>query len=159
MMWGCMGWDGVRYSCRIEGKMNEDLYVAIMEDELQKSLKYWDKKVGQVIFQQDNDPKHTSKKAKTWFNDHGFEVMVWPPDINPIEHLWGILKRKLAAYPEAPWGMEEEECRKLIDSMPARARVVLKAKGRLMYISMTTYTEHMTYMLLQGQDAHLSNKV
>ena len=31
-----------------------------------------------IIFQQDNDPKHTNRKAKEWLRKHGFEVMVWP---------------------------------------------------------------------------------
>ena len=43
MMWGCMGWDGVGYTTRIEGRMDADLYVSIMEDELQKTLHYYGK--------------------------------------------------------------------------------------------------------------------
>ncbi|KAF9441748.1 hypothetical protein P691DRAFT_620365, partial [Macrolepiota fuliginosa MF-IS2] len=45
MIWGCMLWDG------------------ILEDELQQSLGYYGKDVEDVVFQQDNDPKHKSKKA------------------------------------------------------------------------------------------------
>ena len=146
MVWGCFGWDGVGTACRIHGKMDADLYTSILEDELQLSLQEWGKTADNIIFQQDNDPKHTSKKAKNWFQSHEMRVMVWPPqspDLNPIEHLWGYLKRKLAAYPKPPGGVEElweriqveweaipvEECRKLIRSMPDRIQAVIKAKG------------------------------
>ena len=61
MVWGWMGWDGVGYATRIEGKMDADLYVSIMEGELQESLHYYNKTFSDIIFQQDNDPKHTSK--------------------------------------------------------------------------------------------------
>jgi hypothetical protein len=75
MMWGCMGWDGVGYATKIDGRMDGDLYMAILEDELQQTLGYYDKSADDIIFQQDNDPKHTSKKAQNWFKDNGINVM------------------------------------------------------------------------------------
>ena len=90
MFWGCMLWDGVGYGTKIDGKMDAQLYTNILEDELQESIKYYGYKDTDIIFQQDNDPKHTSKMAKTWMEDHDLEVMIWPPqsaDLNPIEHL------------------------------------------------------------------------
>jgi len=41
MLWGCMGWDGVGYATKIEGKMDGELYKAILEDELQQTLNYY----------------------------------------------------------------------------------------------------------------------
>lgn len=145
-MWGCMGWEGVGYSCKIDGRMDADLYVSILEDELQASLDHWGKTSDEVVFQQDNDPKHTSKKAKIWFEDHDFVVMVWPaqsPDLNPIEHLWVYIKRRLAEYEEPPKRINELQervekeweaipasvCHDLISSMSRRVVEVLKAKG------------------------------
>ncbi len=51
-----------------------------------------------LIFQQDLAPAQTAKGTKSWFNDHGVTVLDWPansPDLNPIENLWGIVKRKM----------------------------------------------------------------
>ncbi len=47
------------------------------------------------IFQQDLAP---AKSTKSWLNDHGVGVLDWPansPDLNPIENLCGIVKRKM----------------------------------------------------------------
>jgi hypothetical protein len=78
MMWGCMLWEGVGYACRIEGKVDAELYTQIMEDGLQNSLEYYGKEVNDIVFQQDNVPKHTIKKAKKWFKDHEINVIKWP---------------------------------------------------------------------------------
>jgi hypothetical protein len=146
MMWGCMLWEGPGYGCKIDGRMDEDLYIKILDDELQESLNYYGKTQDDIIFQQDNDPKHTCKKAQKWFKDHEYNVLLWPaqsPDLNPIEHLWSHLKRKLAEYEEAPKGIlelweraeaewnkiEPEVCQNLIESMPRRVEAVIKANG------------------------------
>ncbi|KAJ3478481.1 hypothetical protein NLI96_g9726 [Meripilus lineatus] len=146
MLWGCMGWEGIGYACRIEGKIDGELYELILGDELMNSLEYWDKDIGDIVFQQDNDPKHICKRAKKWFKDQGMEVLSWPaqsPDLNPIEHLWYYLKQRLREYEEPAGGVKElwrrtevewekipkEVCQKLIESMPRRIAAVIRAKG------------------------------
>ncbi|KAG0442728.1 Transposable element Tcb2 transposase [Dictyocoela muelleri] len=52
-------------------------------------------------FQQDNDPKHTSKIAKDYFIKNNISLSLWAPqfpDLNLIETLWGIIKSKLAEF-------------------------------------------------------------
>ena len=71
MVWGCMLWDGVGLACKIDGRMDGGLYIKILEEDLQASINYFGKSPGDVIFQQDNDSKHTHKKAKI-----GFKTMV-----------------------------------------------------------------------------------
>ena len=146
MMWGCFCWDGIGYACKIDGRMDAPLYCQILEDELLNSIEYYGLEKDHLIFQQDNDPKHTSKLAKQWFQDNEIEVLIWPaqsPDLNLIEHLLGILKRRLAAYEVALagitelWDRVEGEWEKiepsvgqnLIESMPRRMEAVIKAKG------------------------------
>ncbi len=96
------------------------------------------------IFQQDLAPAHTAKGTKSWFNDHGVTVLDWPansPDLNPIENLWGIVKRKMSdtrpnnaddlkATVKETWAsIPPQQCHKLITSMPRQIEAVIKAKG------------------------------
>ena len=49
-------------------------------------------------FMQDNAPIHTAQLSQEWLEVHGVATINWPPyspDLNPIEHMWWALKRKL----------------------------------------------------------------
>ena len=50
MIWGCMGWEGIGYMCKIEGKMNGEVYESILENELMKTLEYYNQEVDDIFF-------------------------------------------------------------------------------------------------------------
>ncbi|KIK78113.1 hypothetical protein PAXRUDRAFT_72572, partial [Paxillus rubicundulus Ve08.2h10] len=56
MVWGCIGWNG--------GRMDAEHYVSILEGGLLQSMEDSGIPADEVIPQQDNDPKHTSRRAQ-----------------------------------------------------------------------------------------------
>ncbi len=143
MIWAAMSSAGVGPLCFLKSTVNAAIYQEILEHFMLPSA---DKLYGDAdfIFQQDLAPAHTAKGTKSWFNDHGVTVLDWPansPDLNPIENLWGIVKRKMrdtrpnnaddlkAAIKETWASIPPQQCHKLITSMPRRIEAVIKAKG------------------------------
>ncbi|GFU06955.1 uncharacterized protein TNCV_503361 [Trichonephila clavipes] len=74
----------------IDNKMNALAYIDVLRPNLLDSAKKLSME-NTLIFQQDNDPKHTAIVTKTWLLYHAprrLEISPQSPDLNPIEYLW-----------------------------------------------------------------------
>ena len=80
MVWGCMSAPGVGELHFIGGNMNSNIYCEILQQSMIPSLQKL--------------PKHTSKMTTDLLKRLRVKVMDWP-SMSPMEHLWGILKRKV----------------------------------------------------------------
>jgi len=146
MVWGCMTFQGVGYLTKIEGGLDAALERDILRDELTATLEYYRLDRSKIIFQHDNDPKHTAKVTQKWLREHQISVLSWPPcspDMNPIEHLWSEVKRRLRIHPRTPRTLSElwetvqtiwnsipaSFCEKLYRSMPDRIAELHCVKG------------------------------
>ncbi len=97
MIWGAMSSPGVGPLCFLKTNVTAPVYQEILEHFMLPSADQLFKDVD-FIFQLDLAPAHTAKSTKSWLNDRGVGVLDWPAnssDLNPIENLWGIVKRKL----------------------------------------------------------------
>lgn len=143
MVWGCMSWKGLGNLHVIDGIMTKEVYLDILERNLLPSKKKL-RLQSNFIFQQDGDPKNTAKVVSEWFTKKRINKMDWPaqsPDMNPIEHLSTIMKRKVRcrspknkselekALREEWESFDPEISRKLVESMPKRVAEVIKARG------------------------------
>lgn len=143
MLWGCFSASGTGNLVKVEGIMNKEKYVDILKENLKQSAV----KLGlsrRFIFQHDNDPKHTSLLVKNYLQTNKVNVIKWPaqsPDLNPIENMWGDLKKNVHA--RKPSSLEELErfakeewaripqmkCQRLVDDYNKRLQAVIQQKG------------------------------
>ncbi|GFX40188.1 transposable element Tcb2 transposase [Trichonephila clavipes] len=100
----------------------------------------------QFLFMDDNAPCHRTVAAEQLLESEDIERMDWParsPDLNPIEHVWDFLGRRLAARTLPPvtirelrlalqdeWaGMPQQLIDTLILSMGRRCETCLAVRG------------------------------
>lgn len=149
MVWGAITSRGVGKLVFIDTKMNSELYVDILRSGLRGTIEMHGFKLDEVIFQQDNGPKHVSNHTKNFLAplcSAGMCILKWPSntaDMSIIEHVWDdVDKRVRQSLPAQPSiadlkGTIEREwyatrpayIKRLFESLPRRFNSLFKAKG------------------------------
>ena len=133
----------------VKGTLNASAYQEMLNNSMLPTL--WQQfRGGPFLFQHDCAPDcapvHKARSINTWMRESGVDELDWPaqgPDLNPIEHHWDKLERRLRARPSCPTSVCDltnallEEWSKipinslvnLVESLPRRAEAVIAAKG------------------------------
>ena len=135
--------------------MDQNIYVDILDKVM---LPYTEFQMPLLwVFQQDNDPNHTNKKAKKWFEEKKVNIMEWLAqslDLNPIENLWADFKIAVAVTKltsnQAFWNVVKESwnkiplnpCQELVNSMPRRSEAVIDKKATQPNTILLFYLQH-----------------
>jgi len=145
MIWGCFVDVKLGPLVVVDGTINSEKYRNLLQDNLIPFLNSLDDDLA-YIFQDDNARPHRAEATTKWKDENLISSLPWPaqsPDLNPIEHLWDALERKVRGrkpYPKnkcelivalkEEWDkIEPEILEKLIDSMPRRIESVINSKG------------------------------
>ncbi len=96
-VWGCISAYGKGSFHVLEGTMNAERYVKILEQHMLPSR--WRLFQGRpYVFQQHNAKPHTAAITTAWLRSRSVRVLNWPacsPDLSPIENIWHIIKWKI----------------------------------------------------------------
>jgi transposase len=141
MMWAAISNDRTTDLVHVPGNLTAVRY---REKILQPHLMHVIDRQGE-LFQQDNDRSHTARGTMDYL-EQNINVLRWPsksPDLNPIEHLWDQLDKRVRQRQPPPLTLDQlrqmlqqewrtilrNNVRNLIESMPRRCRAVLVVRG------------------------------
>lgn len=145
MVWGGISLEERTDLVVVPGRLNAQRYIdLILEDHVIPAAYGMGPN---FVFMQDNARAHTAAITMNFLRQHRIQVMDWPPlspDLNPIEHLWDLLDRRVRKRPHPvqtlqqlkealieEWdNIPQEDIRRLIRSMPRRCQALIRANGR-----------------------------
>lgn len=141
-VWGAISNTGRSQLVRVQGNLTAAQYVQdILRPHVHPLMA-----TPRALFQHDNARPHTARVTVAYLNDQNIRRLPWPslsPDLNPIEHLWDELDRRLRASANPPatanelfaqlqqeWdAIPRQTIQHLIASMPRRCQAVIQANG------------------------------
>lgn len=147
-LWGWMSADGVGELVQLPPRANAVDYVTMLEESMLPSVRnvYPEQEMPNFSYVQDNCKIHTARITNAWFDRHPeITKIIWPaksPDLNPIEHLWGLMVQRwdhqnerrveaLTHHCNQAWEdmRGTDICTKLVGSMHDRLLAVINNHG------------------------------
>jgi hypothetical protein len=138
MVWGCVGVDFRLLIVLPKDRMDAIAYQNLIAAELVPCFP------PEKVFMQDGASCHTAKSTTQFFADKGIPLLPWPaksPDLNPIEHVWNIMKRRIKVETKADvidlenaiidaWNsISQEMINDLVLQFPHRLQKVIDGNG------------------------------
>ena len=137
MFWGIISSTGQKKLVKCPPSLRSCDYLAILQEVGPEIF-------GQnLIFQQDNCSVHKARIIRNFLEESGVSVLQWPaysPDLNIIENLWAIVKKRLRKE-RVTWenleetviriweNIDEKIIKKLYQSMRSRLNACIKSGG------------------------------
>jgi hypothetical protein len=145
MVWGCFSQNALGPLIEVEGTITGLKYLEVLKENLEPFINTLPVNLLH-LFQDDNAKVHRIPAVNEWKEDNSISSLPWPaqsPDLNPIEHLWDVLDRRVRGRQNTPknktelmdvlveeWQkIEPEILKNLVESMPRRIQAVIDAKG------------------------------
>ena len=151
----CFGGIGIGFKSRLvvcRRSVDSTAYVAHLEES--GLVETMNRRHGAFrwLLMQDGAASHTSRQTMDWLRRNINVLPGWPPnspDLNPIEMLWAVVKRKRHAYPGtieqqvlAAWeSIDYETIDRLVSSFLHRCEMVLNAGGSSISQFLSSHTE------------------
>jgi len=97
MVWGAICYEGTLHLDLVEGRMNHEHYIEILERCFNDALPSLNPRT-KWRFQQDGAGPHRPPKVRDFISENGLAIMKHPsnsPDLNPIELIWAYMKEQI----------------------------------------------------------------
>ena len=147
MFWGCTTYFGVGTLIPVDGNINSEKYISILDDNLWPVVARhfannpW-------TLQEDNAPCHVSQRTTAWKTENEILTLSWSsqsPDLNIIWNVWKVIKNNvfkrileiqtkqdlIRVVNEIWTGLSLCYIQSLYQSLPRRIWCMIRARGQI----------------------------
>lgn len=106
MFWGCFAASGTELLDRVHGIMKSEDYQHILQRNVGPSVRKLGLPQRSWVFQQDNDPKRTSKSTRKWFERKHWRLLMASNESRPESHRTPVERSENGSLEKAPFKSE-----------------------------------------------------